>query len=313
MTRLLAAILSLAAAIPALSEDLKGEAARKFLDSLAIPDQTVTGRAAIDAVAKAQIPIARDEAIDLYSFGSVLFTIERGAPFYDKIMGKYAAASKPDEVCLDFQGKARTLCGVPSYRNGLFAFAVGQGSMSGPAVFGDGAPVGAKTKFDPGVGEQIHAQRECRLFREIVSVAKSGSFRSVMTKTEPDGNEWYENGEPFFDAELDANPYSRPCIVNEGQNFLFCQVATQIGKTEGHADIVQRAYVRKLSDCLGVEPTGPSPITSDNLRFGTMFEVTPRLQAYVMKGARSAITSERISEQLFLVSFNIGNPPPKPK
>ena len=309
MTRLFAALLSLAAAIPALGEDLKGEAAQKFLDSLAIPVHETKGRAALDAVAGAQVPISRDEAVDLYSFGSVLFTVERGAPFYDKLMGKYAPASNPGEVCLDFQGKARTLCGVPSFQNGVFTFTVGQGSMSGAAVFGDRAPAGAKTKFDPGVGEQIQSQRECRLFREIASVAKSGSFRSVMTKTEPDGNEWYENGEPFFDAELDSNPYSRPCIVNEGQNFLFCQVATQYGKTEAQADIVQRAYVRKLSACLGVEPTGPSPIRSDNLRLGTMFELTPRLQAYVMKGARSAIGVDRTSEQLFLVSFNIGDPP----
>ena len=127
--------------------------------------------------------------------------------------------------------------------------------------------------------------------------------RAIMEKFEPDGSEWYENGEPFFDAVLNVQPWYRPCLVNEGSNLMFCQTADLINASKSQVAQFEQQQNRLVQKCFGKAPAGRST-KADNLMQGTEWWITDTLTAYSMKGAHHV--SGSADHQLFLVTFHIG-------
>ena len=282
------------------SSVLKGEDADKFLDSLRIP---VSGMKAARDLVGTHVPLQTSDGFLIYHFREMLVTVERPAPHHDRITGKYFAGKTPKSLCIDFKGRAANYCVDIVFANGEVAITMKGQTLKGVPYSDAPTMLGPARPMPKAVADAIHQQAQCLCFQEIAREAAKGDFRAVMEKFEPDGSEWYENGEPFFDAVLNVQPWYRPCLVNEGSNLLFCQTADLINASKSQVAQFEQQQNRLVQKCFGKAPAGRST-KADNLMQGTEWWITDTLTAYSMKGAHHV--SGSADHQLFLVTFHIG-------
>lgn len=275
----------------------------KFLDSLAIP---VPGMMAIQELAGTTVPMAVADGYEIYRFSDGKVHIDKTAPNWERVHGTYKAGKTSESVCIDFAGPTPDTCMDVIVTNGEVRIKRNGQTLIGEAYYDAPTKLGKEHKMPKELAFNINLQTQCMCFKEIEREAAKGNFRDIMEKTEPDGSEWYENGEPFFDAELTISPWYKPCVVNEGQNLLFCEVAKIWGTTAAKEADYEKLLVGIVSKCFNRKPNGPAPDRHDPLRTGTEWWLNDNLAVYAMKGAFAKGSKVGADSRLFLVTFNIG-------
>ena len=287
------------------SETPPGNSDTSISDSLRVQYRGMNAMEKLDGTT---LVVGVEDGYEIYRVHGNIVSVDTTGPDWERNGAEISAGSTPKSVCLKFNGKEKLNYCMDVVLNTDGTGEVTRKGMMLPAeaFYDKETKLGKAHKMPKEMEFNVHLQTECMCFKEIERESRKGNFRDIMEKTEPDGNEWYEQDEPFFNAELRVQPWYKPCLVNEGQNMIFCEVE-KIWNTTPEKETAYLALLNGLlTKCFGRKADGPAPDRKDPLRMGNEWLLRDDLQMYAMLGAKHSTSKDGPASRLFLVTFNIG-------